>query len=238
MVIVSTRPPGENNKDYAYRMIRESIMSLQLKPGQSISEVELAEALNLSRTPIREVLAKLREEHLVVVIPQVGTYISKINLQLIMEASFMRSTLEKEVLKQACESFPKTNMFDLKKNMVLQKELIGQKGRERDFHTLDKEFHRIIFMGTMKKHIWEAILRISTHYNRIRLLSEMQHSFDEAIEQHERIVEILEDKDCDRVEEIVREHIIEPIKLWEDLLIENSPYLNYFEQLDKKPVFQ
>ena len=66
----------------------------------------------------------------------------------------------------------------------------------------------------------------------------MQHSFDEAIEQHERIVEILEDKDCDRVEEIVREHIIEPIKLWEDLLIENSPYLNYFEQLDQKPVFQ
>ena len=82
-------------------------MSLQLKPGQSISEVELAEALNLSRTPIREVLAKLREEHLVVVIPQVGTYISKINPQLIMEASFMRYTLEKEVLKQACESFPK-----------------------------------------------------------------------------------------------------------------------------------
>ena len=43
------------------------------------------------------------------------------------------------------------------------------------------------------------------------------------------IVEILENKDCDRVEEIVRKHIIEPMKLWEDLLIENSPYLDYFE---------
>ena len=83
MVIVSPRLPGENNKDYAYRIIKDSIMSLELKPGQSISEVELAEALSLSRTPIREVLTKLREEHLVEVIPQVGTYISKINPQLI-----------------------------------------------------------------------------------------------------------------------------------------------------------
>ena len=107
-------------------------------------------------------------------------------------------------------------MFDLKKNMVLQKELVGQKGRERDFHTLDKEFHHIIFMGTRRNIFGKLFMRISTHYNRIRLFSEMQHSFDEAIEQHEKIVEILENKDCDRVEEIVREHIIEPTKLWED----------------------
>ena len=159
-------------------------MSLKLKPGQSISEVELAEALSLSRTPIREVLTKLREEHLVEVIPQVGTYISKINPQLISEASFMRYTLEKEVLKQACESFPKTSIYDLKKNMVLQEELIGQKGKETDFHNLDKEFHQIIFKGNQKENIWEAITRISTHYNRMRLLSEMRYSYDEVIAQH------------------------------------------------------
>ena len=195
MVIVSPRLPGENNKDYAYRIIKDSIMSLELKPGQSISEVELAEALSLSRTPIREVLTKLREEHLVEVIPQVGTYISKINPQLIKEASFMRYTLEKEVLKLACESFPKTSIFDLKKNMVLQEELIGLKGRENDFHLLDKEFHHIIFKGNKKENIWEAITRISTHYNRIRLLSEMRYSYDEVIAQHRTIIEILENKD-------------------------------------------
>ena len=42
----------------------------------------------------------------------------------------MRYTLEKEVLKLACESFPKTSIYDLKKNMVLQEELIGLEGRE------------------------------------------------------------------------------------------------------------
>jgi DNA-binding GntR family transcriptional regulator len=65
MLTVSARLTGENNKDYSYRVIKEAIMSLELQPGKSISEIELAEVLNLSRTPIREVMAKLREEHLV-----------------------------------------------------------------------------------------------------------------------------------------------------------------------------
>jgi len=237
MITVSPKLPGENNKDYAYRVIKDSIMSLELEPGQAISEIELAEALRLSRTPIREVLGKLREEHLVEVIPQVGTYISKIKPQLLKEASFMRYILEKEVLKQACESFPKSDMYDLKKNVALQEELIGQKGKEREFHVLDKEFHHIIFRGNQKEHIWEAIIRISTHYNRMRLLSEIRHSFDEPVKQHQQIVEILEQKDCDQIEDIVRMHIVEPTKLWTDLYKADSPYINYFEYVDEKPVF-
>ena len=65
----------------------------------------------------------------------------------------------------------------------------------------------------------------------------MQHHFDEAIEQHGRIVEILENKDCKRIEEIVRQHIIEPIKLWDEFVQENSPYLSYFKNPEQKPAF-
>ncbi|MCM3768240.1 GntR family transcriptional regulator [Neobacillus niacini] len=237
MVTISPKLPGENNKEFAYRIIKDSIMSLELEPGQAISEIELAAALQISRTPIREVLGKLREEHLVEVIPQVGTYISKIKPQLIKEASFMRYTLEKEILKLSCEQFPKANLFDLKKNLALQEDLIGCKGKEREFHKLDKEFHRIIFEGKKNENIWTAIMRISTHYNRIRLLSEMQHNFDEPIAQHAKIIEILETKDCDAVEEIVRQHIVEPMKHWDDLFKEGSPYIKYFEMVDQNPVF-
>jgi DNA-binding GntR family transcriptional regulator len=229
MLTVSKRLPGENNKDYAYRVIKEGIMSLELEPGQAISEIELAETLNLSRTPIREVFAKLREENLVEVIPQVGTYITKVKLQLVKEASFMRFYLEQEVLKQCCESFPLPNLLELKKNIELQKQLIGQKGMEREFHQLDTRFHHTIFQGNHKENIWAAITRLSTHYNRIRVLSEMQHSFDRAISQHETIVDIIENKESEKVEEIVRQHIIEPMQLWKSLFCEDSPYLNYFD---------
>jgi GntR family transcriptional regulator, rspAB operon transcriptional repressor len=229
MLLTATkRSSGENNKNYAYRVIKEGIMSLELKPGQAISEIELAESLNLSRTPIREVLAKLREENLVVVIPQVGTYITKIELQLVKEASFMRFYLEKEILKQSCESFPLENLFELKKNVEQQKALIGSKGMERDFHTLDNSFHLTIFQGNKMENVWAAITRLSTHYNRIRLLFEMKYSFEKTISEHETIMDIIENKESQRVEEIVRKHILEPMPLWESLYQEESPYLNYF----------
>lgn len=228
ILTITERLSGENNKDYAYRVIKEGIMSLELKPGQAISEIELAESLNLSRTPIREVLAKLREENLVVVIPQVGTYIKKIELQLVKEASFMRFYLEQEILKQSCESFPRENLLELKKNIELQKTLIDSKGMERDFHKLDNNFHLTIFQGNKKENIWEAITRLSTHYNRIRLLSEMKYSFEKAIFEHEAIIHIIENQESAKVEEIVRQHILEPMKLWESLFQVGSPYLSYF----------
>jgi DNA-binding GntR family transcriptional regulator len=234
MLTVSARLTGENNKDYSYRVIKEAIMSLELQPGKSISEIELAEVLNLSRTPIREVMAKLREEHLVEVFPQVGTYISKIKPQLVDEASFMRFFLEKEVLKLACKSFPYESLLDLKKNVALQKELIGLKGAEQEFHKLDTKFHHIIYQGNQKENVWAAITRLSTHYNRIRVLSEMEQSFERAVMQHEQFIQIIENKEEEKVEVIVKEHILDPIKTWEVLYSDDSPYLDYFE---KTPAF-
>jgi len=237
MFTVSAKLPGENNRNYSYRVIKEAIMSLQLKPGQSISEIELAELLQISRTPIREVMAKLREEHLVDVIPQVGTYVSKINPLLIEEAAFVRVTLEREILRLSCESFPNDALFDLKKNVAQQEMLIGQEGMEREFHRLDKEFHCIIFRGNNKENAWNAIMRLSTHYNRIRLLSEMEHTFEDAIVQHKKILEIIEQQKAEEVEAVVQQHIIEPIQLWEDLTQPESPYVDYFDRDYKKPIF-
>lgn len=229
MFTILPKNPGENNRDYSYRVIKEAIMSLQLYPGQPISEIELAEALKISRTPIREVMTKLKEEHLVDVIPQVGSYVSKINKKLIEEAVFLRITLEREILKLSCESFPKEHLFELKKNLALQEKLIGQKEKAREFHKLDKQFHLTIFQANNKENVWASIIRLSTHYNRMRLLYEMETSFDQAIREHEEIIRIIENQEVEKVENIVREHITDPIKNWEELYKEESPYAHYFD---------
>ena len=52
---------GESNKEYAYRVLKSNIMNLDLKPGEGLSETDIAERLGLSRTPIREVVMKLKE---------------------------------------------------------------------------------------------------------------------------------------------------------------------------------
>ena len=223
------RLSGESNKDFSYRVIKEGIMSLELRPGQEISEIELAEALQISRTPIREVMTKLREENLVEVIPQVGTYVSKIHLKLIDEAAFMRFTLEKEVLKLSCESFPEDKLLELKKNVAIQEVLLRQKGEERDFHKLDTEFHHLIFQGNNKENVWAAITRLSTHYNRMRVLYELENQFNEAVVQHKKIITMIENKEIDQVEKILSEHIVEPINQWGKLYSQDSLYIDYFD---------
>ena len=229
MIAVTPKVSGENMKDYSYRLVKNAIMSLQLQPGQSISEVELAESLNTSRTPIREMMMKLKEENLVEVYPQIGTYVSKINLQLIEEAAFMRFSLEKEILKLSCRTFSRKSLNALKRNVAQQEELISTNENVQEFHQLDKQFHFLIFQENKKEHIWEAIMRLSTHYNRMRLLSEMNNSFNEAIKQHKDLIQLIENQDIEHVEQIAYQHIIEPKRYWNQFLEESNPYSHYFD---------
>ena len=87
-----------NFQSQAYESIKELILTAKLIPGQKISEKELEQRLTIGRTPIREAIIRLRREALIHVVPQSGTYISKISIKQIEEARFVRETLEKEVL--------------------------------------------------------------------------------------------------------------------------------------------
>ena len=140
----------ENGKDYVYRVLKDNIMCLELKPGELLSESDLAKKLNVSRTPIREVLIKLKAEKLIEVKPQAGTYVSLIDWNLIEEAIFIRYNLEKEALKEACENFSDDILMEMEKCLFAQK-LIAQKGDNLlEFHNLDKEYHRLLFVGINK----------------------------------------------------------------------------------------
>lgn len=229
LIAMIPRAPGEYMKEYAYRLVKEAIMSLQLQPGQSISEVELASFFQTSRTPIRAVMTKLKEENLVDVYPQIGTYVSKISFQLIEEAAFMRFTLEKEILKMSCQTFSRERLAALARNVAEQERLIGQNEKVHEFHRLDKQFHYLIFEENKMEHVWEEITRLSTHYNRMRVLSEMNNSFDVAVNQHTEIIKLIESKDISRVEQLLYQHVIEPKKYWDYFWEGDTLFSGYFE---------
>lgn len=117
----------ETCKEYVYRVLKDNIMSLELSPGEILSESDLSKKLNVSRTPIREVLIKLKAEKLIEVKPQAGTYVSQIDWNLIEEAIFIRYNLEKEALKEACENFSEDTLIEMEKCLFAQK-LVAQKG--------------------------------------------------------------------------------------------------------------
>ena len=217
----------ETGKDYVYRVLKGNIMCLELKPGELLSEAELAKKLNVSRTPIREVLIKLKAEKLIEVKPQAGTYVSLIAWNLIEEAVFIRYNLEKEALKEACENFSEDILMEMEKCLFAQK-LIAQKGDNLiEFHNLDKEFHKLLFVGINKSNVWESICNISTHYNRMRLLAEMKYNKEFLVDQHITYLDIIKNKKSDIIEDVVSTHIKEPVEQWKKLIKEDAEIAHY-----------
>ncbi|WP_302537865.1 GntR family transcriptional regulator [Clostridium saudiense] len=217
----------ETGKDYVYRVLKDNIMCLELKPGELLSESDLAKKLNVSRTPIREVLIKLKAEKLIEVKPQAGTYVSLIDWNLIEEAIFIRYNLEKEALREACENFSEDTLMQMEKCLFAQK-LIAQKGDNLlEFHNLDKEFHKLLFVGINKTNVWESICNISTHYNRMRLLAEMKLNKAFLVDQHITYLDIIKNKNVDIIDEVVSKHIKDPVEQWEKIIKEDSEIASY-----------
>lgn len=231
-MILYNKMNKETDKEYGYRILKDNIMNLNLKPGQLLSETELSKTLNLSRTPIREILNRLKIEHLIEVKSQVGTYVSLIDKDLIKEAVFMRYTLEKEMLSQSCENISKDILIELEKNIFAQKLIADKSECDIEFHKLDLEFHQLLFYAANKSNIWNSIQKISTHYNRMRLLSEMKAEKNIVITQHEKYLEIIKNNKLETIDKTIKEHIIEPMNLWNNLIESYGEIQDYF--LDKK----
>ena len=210
-MILYERKDKETGKEYAYRVLKENIMSLELKPGELLSELELAEKLNLSRTPIREVIMRLKSEHL------------------IDEALFMRFAVEEKVLKLACENFPHEIMIDLEKNLFAQEIIANMEGGETEFHKLDTSFHELLFAGVNKTHVWSSILNISTHYNRMRLLTQKKDSKKSVVEQHREFLNVINNKDISKVEELIDKHMKFSMKSWDYLIKHDEEISKYFK---------
>ena len=221
-MILYDKKDKENNKDYAYRVLKDNIMNLNLKPGELLSETDLSEKLGISRTPTREVLMRLKNEHLIEVKPQTGTYISLIDTNMVEQGLFMRYTIEKEVLKEACNGISEEILMEMEKNLFAQKLISNKKNSAIEFHKLDQEFHELLFRGTNKIDIWNCILNMSTHYNRMRLLIELKTDKKKNIADHEIYLDLIKNKSMDGIDEMITSHIKKSTDNWLVIAKEND----------------
>jgi len=199
----NNEPIGE----YVYNNIKKNIINLNIKPGDRISEKEVSEIFNVSRTPVREAFIKLAKEGLLYVIPQKGTYVSYIDLDLVEEARFMREGLETSVMKLAVVDFPLEYTKKLEDNLSQQVEHIEKKEYDK-FLELDELFHKTIFKGCNKERTWGLIEQINTQYKRIRLLTFIADiNWRNLISQHQQIINSIKEKDEEKAEKIISEHL-------------------------------
>ncbi|MDK8194040.1 GntR family transcriptional regulator [Paenibacillus sp. UMB7766-LJ446] len=196
-----------STRAYSYNLIKERILHLELEPGTKISEKEIADELQVSRTPVREAFMKLAEEELLDIIPQSGTIVSHINLEHVEEGRFMREKMEKEIVTLACTAFPEEFRFRLETNIAMQEVCIGKNNFYRLFE-LDEEFHQILFQGTGKMRTWKMLQQLNIPFNRLRLLRLSEDSDAEVIiSQHKEIYRLITERETDRAVKVMEAHL-------------------------------
>ena len=99
-MVITAQRQGETVRDYACRIIKENIVTMELKPGSLVSETELAKELGVSRTPVREALIQLGKNGMVETFPQRGTKVSLIDTDSVNESRFYRLVIEKALVQE------------------------------------------------------------------------------------------------------------------------------------------
>lgn len=209
----------------AYRTIQRKIVSLELKPSQSIGETQLAEMLGVSRTPVREALARLSTEGLVDFRSRSGTIIAPIRLEAVRAAQFVREKLEVAIVKEASAQHSKKFKFSVKQAIEEQRFAIDD-GDIALFFSSDERMHKSFADMAGRSMVWSVISDAKKHMDRVRWLSLESTELSVLVQDHVELLDAIESHDPGRAHATMEVHL-RRVMLQLDQLIERHP--DYFE---------
>ena len=192
---------------HVYANLREAIVAVEFEPGQQLSENDLAARIGVSRTPIREALFRLREDQLVEIVPQLGTFVTRISATAVADAQFVRESLECAAVRLAAQRAPSEAIGTLETILRAQAETHADGDIDR-FYVLDDEFHRAICDLSGHGVAWGISQRASGHLNRIRRLSLAQPDYiGEMISEHHAVLDAVANHRPAQAEKALRHHL-------------------------------
>ncbi|WP_205623622.1 GntR family transcriptional regulator [Desulfogranum japonicum] len=188
-----------------YELIRNQIIHGYFAPGMRISEAEVSRTLKISRQPVREAFIKLRDEGLVEVRPQRGTYVTKISIEAVNDARFIREAVEADIIKLLVKN-RSHEMVDILRAQIKQQRLLQEKQLE-EFLQLDELFHRTLSELAGKGNVWKFIAGTKAHFDRVRYLASNHKPIQPLVDQHESIVEAIAERDTTLARKAIRSHL-------------------------------
>ena len=179
-----------------YSDLRAELVSLQRRPGEAISESEIALSFGVSRTPVREAILKLSDEGLLEIFPQSGIIVSRIPIAALPETIIIRKALEETTARLAAELATSSQILAL--HSILERQREADAARDRDgFHQADELFHATISEIARYPGIWKLILQVKVHVDRFRRLTLPQAGrMTEVIDEHAVILSAIEAHDA------------------------------------------
>jgi DNA-binding GntR family transcriptional regulator len=195
-----------------YEELKSNIINLDLVPGTKIREEDLASRFNVSRTPIRTVIARLEKDDLLTVVPQKGTYVSKINIANISDFIYVRKAVEVSVLQIVEKTLTLQQIQQLNDILAQQHEIIMMETsieKSKMFFHNDNLFHATLFRFANLEGVWKLIHTEATTLNRVRIMANLRTTtqVEKIYAQHKQIVECLKNHQIDDAIQIFASHM-------------------------------
>lgn len=194
-------------RDVVFNTLRQAILKGELAPGERLMEIQLAERLGVSRTPIREAIRKLELEGLVLMIPRKGAEVAKISARSLRDVLEVRRALEELAIELACQRMTEEDLGELQKAQDEFKKAIADGDAMRIAET-DEHYHDVIYSGTQNAKLIQMLNNLREQMYRYRL--EYIKDADKRkilILEHERVLKAIRDRKVAEAKEAMREHI-------------------------------
>jgi len=190
----------------AYRAIKDRIIFLDLKPGEKILEAEVAEALKVSRTPVREALLMLENEKLVECTDSAGFIVRKFSANEIDEYFAVRTVIEGFVMSLVLERITGAELDALKRNVEEGRRYL-EAGDIRNIIRCESEFHEILYRAAKSDVLFETISRLTDKFKWLRAIAlSATGGAKQSLSQHGKILEAIEKGDSKRLKVLMRSH--------------------------------
>lgn len=188
--------------------LREAIVNGTLKPGERLMEIQLAEELGVSRTPVREAIRKLELEGFVVMIPRRGTYVADLSIKDINEVFEIRTALDVLAAGLAVERITEEELEQMERMLVEIGELIENQADIEQIVEVDSQFHDVLYRASRNDRLVGIINNLREQFTRFRSISiQYPGRMKKSVEEHKELVEAIASRDTDRAQQIAREHM-------------------------------
>lgn len=194
-------------REVVFESLREAIINGNLRPGERLMEVQLAEELGVSRTPVREAIRKLEIEGLVVMLARRGAYVAGISVKDIADVFEVRAALEALAASLAAERITDEELEDLERSLVG----ISGVSDAQDINVIvaqDTHFHDVIYRASRNNRLMLIISHLQDQLQRFRITTLSRPGRTrEAVEEHKKIVEAISERNSELSGQLAREHI-------------------------------
>lgn len=205
-------------RDVVFNTLRNAILTGQLKPGERLMEVHLANKLGVSRTPIREAIRKLELEGFVTMIPRKGAEVAKISEKSLKDVLEVRRALDVLIAELACERISKEELEELRlaaeefeRATVDSKKLADASDNTADITAVakaDVAFHDIIIASTRNMRLQSLVNNLAEQMYRYRFVYLTDTTIHpNLVKEHKAIYEAILKRDSKAAKEAARIHI-------------------------------